>query len=112
MTASDILRDLERIPDLDDEFDTGMSYREALRRAGPWWNRFRGIIRDTLQIEATANPDDDTFHASAIIRGDRWAQLDSIEQAKVATYWHHYQVRFPLGMATEKNTLAIAMPVV
>lgn len=98
----------------EERFDTGMTHREATKKARKWWSEFRGVVRrefntsrDASRVKAGTTKGDLAAPAlvipgeamqeipSGILSGYSWRRLSRRERGMVVAHWHHYQVRVP-----------------
>lgn len=99
------------VMDRDARLDTGMTLKEAMRRASEWWEaKGRKQMQRELQRQATpvggadrgaggafASQDstDPNFLPSGIIQGMQWEALGKRERLMIVKAWHHFMVRNP-----------------
>jgi hypothetical protein len=94
--------------DPDHRFDTGMTLREATKRAMAWWSEYRAAVNKDFNTRITrritpkgpgpmgvvVTKEQDL--PDGILSGKKWGDLTGEEQAKIVAQWHHQHVRVPL----------------
>lgn len=94
--------------DPDAKLDTGMSTKEAIRRAEIWWNgRGRFIMKDKPNPFSTLDPSDPNYMPSGIVAGLDWDALTKTEKLNIVKAWHHFAVRKPdlIGGAGDTHSM-------
>lgn len=103
--------DMLSLVDTDDRLDTGMTVKEAIKRAEAWWGK-TGMREAQQQLKrqsedvggankgagspfATMDQDDPNFMPSGIIHGQPWDSLTKREKLMITKTVHHFHVRVP-----------------
>lgn len=104
-------QDITNIGSGEDRLDTGMTVKEALKRAEAWWGK-TGMREAQQQLKrqrsavgganngsgsafASQNPDDPNFLPSGLIHGQPWDALTKREKMMIVKAWHHFHIRKP-----------------
>lgn len=106
--------------DIDARLDTGMTGREAIRRAEAWWTETgrqalpKAFNEEQLPAKVTPGgagpaiviPGEvvPVVLEAGILSGRRWDKLRPREQLAITKYWHHYHVRVPIESQANRIT--------